>query len=65
MLVVLTGCERTVVQCGVVKEISDAGLYGYKYKVVVKNIRKEGIHTDDYILYSDRNYHIGDTVRIN
>ena len=65
MLVVLTGCETTVVQYGVVQEISDAGMYGYKYKVVVKNIRKEGIHRDDYILYSDRNYHVGDTVKIN
>ena len=65
MLVVLAGCETTVVQYGVVKEISDASMYGYKYKVVVKNIRKKGIHTDDYILYTDRNYHVGDTVKIN
>ena len=65
MLVVLTGCETTVVQYGVVEEISDAGMYGYKYKVVVKNIRKEGIHTDSYTLYTDNNYHVGDTVKIN
>lgn len=68
VLFVLIGCEsekysRTM-QKGVVLSVAMSNEHGYKYYVEVKNINQAGVSYSKYILLTDYNYHVGDTITI-
>jgi hypothetical protein len=66
VIILFASCEEptTALQYGVVEKNELCDSYGYKYKVTVKNIAKQGINNNHYILLTNENYHIGDTIKI-
>lgn len=66
MAVLFVSCEpdRITMQKGVVVKSEVNESYGYKYCVKVNNISKKGLCTGYYILYTDENYRVGDTIKI-
>lgn len=66
VMVLLTGCEGDgmAFQIGVVVKSETNDTNGYKYRVKVRNIAKKGICTGHYVLLTDENYRVGDTIII-
>ena len=64
VFVLLTGCQESVMQKGVVRKVEAEKRYGYKYEVTVDNIQQAGIGGSSYILWTDHNYRVGDTIII-
>ena len=64
VFVLLTGCQESVMQKGVVRKVEAEKRYGYKYTVTVDNIQQAGIGGSCYILHTDYNYRVGDTITI-
>ena len=64
VIVLLTGCHESVMQKGVVRKVEAEKQYGYKYEVTVDNIQQAGIGGSSYILWTDHNYRVGDTITI-
>lgn len=66
MAVLFISCEpdRMAMQKGVVVKSEVNESYGYKYCVRVRNISKKGLYIGYYILYTDENYRVGDTIKI-
>lgn len=63
-IALLTGCHESVMQKGVVRKVEAEKRYGYKYEVTVDNIQQAGIGGSSYILWTDHNYRVGDTIII-
>ena len=51
-------------QNGVVVKVETNDAYGYKYRVEVKCIVKKGLDPGKYVLLTDKNYQVGDTLCI-
>jgi hypothetical protein len=66
LCVLLTACGKSLVfQSGVVTKSENNDTYGYKYRVEVENIAKKGgMHYGSYVLLTNENYRVGDTIRI-
>ena len=63
-IALLTSCQEPVMQKGVVRKVEAEKRYGYKYEVTVDNIQQAGIGGNSYILWTDHNYRVGDTITI-
>ena len=63
-IALLTGCQESVMQKGVVRRVEADKSFGYKYTVTVDNIQQAGIGGSCYILHTDYNYRVGDTITI-
>ena len=64
IVILLTGCHESVMQKGVVRKVEAEKRFGYKYEVTVDNIQQAGIGRSSYILWTDYNYRVGDTITI-
>lgn len=64
IVALLSGCLEEVMQKGVVMKVESDKSFGYKYTVTVYNIQKAGIGGSRYILHTDYNYRVGDTITI-
>lgn len=64
IVILLTGCHESVMQKGVVRKVEAEKRFGYKYEVTVDNIQQAGIGRSSYILWTDHNYRVGDTITI-
>ena len=51
-------------QNGVVDKVETNDSYGYKFRVEVKCIVKKGVTHEKYVLLTDKNYRVGDTLCI-
>ena len=70
LLVIFTGlllfasCTEITMQNGVIVKVETTNTYGYKYRVEVKSIVKKGLDPGKYVLLTDKNYRVGDTLCI-
>lgn len=65
MAILFVGCQDTTVfQNGIVVKSEFDNTYGYKYRVSVKNIPNKGTNSSHYVLLTDKNYRVGDTIKI-
>lgn len=60
----ISGCQESVMQKGVVRKVEAEKRYGYMYRVIVDNIQQAGIGGSSYELWTDYNYRVGDTITI-
>ena len=63
-LLLFASCTEIAMQNGVVVKVETTDTYGYKYRVEVKSIAKEGTYLGKYVLLTDNNYLVGDTLCI-
>lgn len=56
--------DEIAMQNGVVVKVETNDAYGYKFRVEVKNIAKKGLSPEKYVLLTDKNYLVGDTLCI-
>ena len=63
-LLLFASCTKITMQNGVVVKVETYNEYGYKYRVEVKSIANEGIYFGKYVLLTDKNYRVGDTLCI-
>ncbi len=65
LCILLTACGKSLAfQFGVVTKSETNDTYGYKYRVEVNNVSKKGIHRGSYVLLTNENYRVGDTITI-
>ena len=63
-LLLFASCTEITMQNGVVVKVETTDAYGYKYRVEVKSIVKKGLDPGKYVLLTDKNYRVGDTLCI-
>ena len=65
-LLLFASCTEVEIamQNGVVVKVETNDAYGYKYRVEVKSIVKKGLYPGKYVLLTDKNYRVGDTLCI-
>lgn len=65
LLLVSCNCgDEVAMQDGIVNKVETNDTHGYKYRVEVKHVAKKGIATGKYVLLTDKNYRVGDTLCI-
>lgn len=64
LCVLFVGCDPMTFQIGVVTKSKTNDTHGYKYRVEVDNVSKKGIHRGSYVLLTNENYRVGDTITI-
>ncbi len=64
LCVLFVSCESTTFQIGVVTKSETNGTHGYKFRVKVKNVSKNGVYGGTYVLLTNENYSVGDTITI-
>ena len=64
LLVSCNYSDEVAMQDRVVNKVETNDTHGYKYRVEVKHVARKGIATGKYVLLTDENYKVGDTIRI-
>jgi len=63
-LLLVSCSDEVAMQDGVVNKVETNDTHRYKYRVEVKHVARKGIATGKYVLLTDENYKVGDTIRI-
>ena len=63
-LLLVSCSDEVAMQDGVVNKVETNDTHGYKYRVEIKHVARKGIATGKYVLLTDENYKVGDTIRI-
>ena len=63
-LLLVSCSDEVAMQDGVVNKVETNDTHGYKYRVEVKHVARKGIATGKYVLLTNENYKVGDTIRI-